>query len=356
MNETAALSKFACPSCGGEAVWNAAQKKLVCAFCGAVSNLEPPPVAKAVVEHDLKAALEDRAGTVATAPGRIAVICQSCRAVSLFEAGRVADRCQFCGASALVPYENLGKQPRPESVLPFEVDQDRARDALRTWYRWQFLAPNALKRQARMDTCKGMYLPFWTFDASATSEWSGAGTASGTVRNTFDDVPVPASTGVKAELLRGIEPFPTNLVVTYEPRYLAGWPVEGAQVALADAVNVAHTRMTSKMLDLAKREVGRDRDKVRLVSTRFDGERFKLALLPVWLLTYRYAGKYYQVAVNGHTAAVDGDSPKSWIKVALLLIVLGWGWLFTQDPETAIKLPFWIMQGLWSLAKSPFSH
>jgi len=35
--ETVALSKFACPACGGEANWNPARQKLVCPFCGTES-------------------------------------------------------------------------------------------------------------------------------------------------------------------------------------------------------------------------------------------------------------------------------------------------------------------------------
>jgi hypothetical protein len=175
------------------------------------------------------------------------------------------------------------------------------------------------------------------------------------VRQSFDDVLVPASPGVKAPLLRGVEPFPTKKLVTYEPRYVAGWPVEGAQVALADAVTLAHARMTESLLALAKKEVVSHRDKVRLTTTTFDSERFKLALLPVWLLTYQYRGKHFQVAVNGHTGKVEGESPNSWIKVGLLVMVVGWGYIFFQDPETAIKLPYWTVKALWALVTSPFS-
>ena len=35
--ETSAIQKFACPACGGEAIWNPAKQKLVCPFCGTES-------------------------------------------------------------------------------------------------------------------------------------------------------------------------------------------------------------------------------------------------------------------------------------------------------------------------------
>ena len=40
MAESVALSKFACPACGGEATWNPAKQKLVCPFCGTESRGE----------------------------------------------------------------------------------------------------------------------------------------------------------------------------------------------------------------------------------------------------------------------------------------------------------------------------
>ena len=57
MAEAAALSKFACPSCGGEAVWNPAKQKLICPFCGTESPAKFDGVTGGIVEHDLVAAL-----------------------------------------------------------------------------------------------------------------------------------------------------------------------------------------------------------------------------------------------------------------------------------------------------------
>ena len=51
-----AQPRFACPACGGEAVWDAAKRKLVCPFCGTESPARID-VSGAIVEHDLVAAL-----------------------------------------------------------------------------------------------------------------------------------------------------------------------------------------------------------------------------------------------------------------------------------------------------------
>jgi hypothetical protein len=78
-------------------------------------------------------------------------------------------------------------------------------------------------------------------------------------------------------------------------------------------------------------------------------------LLPIWLLTYRYGSKPYHVTVNGATGEVAGNHPYSWIKVALVAIVCAEIYLFTQDPEFAIKLPVWLVEGIWRLLRMPFA-
>ena len=61
MPEAVARSKFSCPACGAEAVWNPAKRALVCGFCGTTSpaNVELTgfSATETIVEHDLAAAL-----------------------------------------------------------------------------------------------------------------------------------------------------------------------------------------------------------------------------------------------------------------------------------------------------------
>ena len=47
---------------------------------------------------------------------------------------------------------------------------------------------------------------------------------------------------------------------------------------------------------------------------------FKLMLLPLWIASYLYAGKTYQVLINANTGEVIGDRPYSKIKIALAVI------------------------------------
>jgi hypothetical protein len=58
------------------------------------------------------------------------------------------------------------------------------------------------------------------------------------------------------------------------------------------------------------------------VDATFHDQTFKHVLAPVWLMTYVYGGRTYQVVVNGVTGVIAGSRPWSWIKITLLVIIV----------------------------------
>ena len=265
MPDATAQKKFSCPACGAEAQWNPAKKALVCPFCGVTSPAQAEINAKGeqvIVEHDLVAALrgipDEQRGWQAK---KISVKCQSCQAISVFDPERVGQRCDFCGSTALVPYEEIKESFRPESLLPMKITETQVRESIRRWYGNRWFAPNQLKRGALTDIVKGLYIPYWTFDAQVHAEWTAESgyyyyetetyrdangnnqtrqvqkirwvPSSGALDHFFDDELVPASRGVREEMLRKIEPFPTTTdLVPYNAAYLSGWVVERYQIDL----------------------------------------------------------------------------------------------------------------------------
>jgi rubredoxin len=351
--EATAQKKFSCPACGGEAQWNPAKKALVCPFCGATSPAQVELNAKGeqvIVEHDLAAALrgipDDQRGWQAK---KVSVKCQSCQAISVFDPERVGQRCDFCGSTALVPYEEIKEAFRPESLLPMKISETQVRESIRRWYGDRWFAPNALKRGALTDTVKGLYIPYWTFDAQVHAEWTaesgyyyyetetyrdGNGNtqtrqvqkvrwefSSGALDHFFDDELVPASRGVQEEMLRKIEPFPTTTdLVPYNPGYLSGWVVERYQIDLVAAAQEARQEMDAELQRLCAAQVPGDTHRNLQVRANYSGQTFKHILTPIWLLTYNYGARNFQVVINGYTGVIAGKYPKSWIKITLAVL------------------------------------
>ncbi|MEJ7669870.1 MAG: zinc ribbon domain-containing protein [Casimicrobiaceae bacterium] len=349
MDATAASAKFACPACGGEANWNPAQQKLICPFCGTQSPAKLDATGT-IVEHDLGQALR---GIAADARGwqieRREVKCQSCHAISVFDPKRQAQNCEFCGSAQLVPYAEAKPALRPESVLPFVIGEASARDRIRQWYGKLWLAPNALKKRALTDSVKGIYLPYWTFDAHVDAQWTAeAGhyyyttetytqngqtqtrqvrnvrwePAAGHISHFFDDDLVCASVGVHPRLLRGIEPFPTPSLKPYDAAYVAGWVVERYQLDLVGAAQRARAAIDAKVQAMCAAQIGGDTYRNLNAPTTYSAQTFKHILAPIWLMSYNYGARTFQCVQNGVTGAVAGEYPKSPWKIALLVLVI----------------------------------
>ena len=338
-----AREKFHCPACGAEANWNPAKQKLICPFCGTESpaTLQTRGAETVITEHDLVAALraipDSARGWQAE---KVSVRCQSCQAISVFDPGKIGQRCDFCGSTALVPYDQVKDAFRPESLLPLKIAESQARDLIRAWYGRQWLAPNRFSAKALTDTVKGFYLPYWTFDANVFARWTAeSGTyyyvrvgnknerrvrwtpAAGELSHFFDDELVCASVGVNPSRLRGIEPFPTESLVPYDPGYLAGWTVERYQIDLVGAAERSRQQMDATLRALCGQQVPGDTYRNLVVDAAYTDQTFKHILAPVWLLSYVYGAKSYQVVVNGVTGTISGSRPWSWIKIGLLILL-----------------------------------
>ena len=76
------------------------------------------------------------------------------------------------------------------------------------------------------------------------------------------------------------------------------------------------------------------------MSADYSGQTFKHILTPIWLLTYDYGARNFQVVINGYTGVIAGKYPKSWVKITLA--VLGANLIadlvyFALDPRTRTR-------------------
>ena len=349
MAEVKALNKRACPECGGDAAWNPAKQALVCPYCGTIVPGALNADGSAVVEHDLAEALRNVAGEArGWQADKVSVKCQSCQAISVFDKGRAAQRCDFCGSPAIAPYEETKDPIRPESLLPIKLSETQVRDSIRQWYGTRWFAPNKLKKAALTDTLKGVYLPYWTFDAQAHADWTAESgyyyyetetytdangktqtrqaqkvrwqPSSGALDHFFDDTLVPGTVGVQMDLLRQIEPFPTNEVVPYDASFIRGWVVERYQVDLGQAASTSQGMMDGELRSLCDAEVPGDTHRNLEVQAEYAARTFKHVLLPIWLLTYTYGSGNFQVLINGYDGKIAGKRPYSWVKILFAVL------------------------------------
>jgi hypothetical protein len=144
----------------------------------------------------------------------------------------------------------------------------------------------------------------------------------GALDHFFDDELVPASRGVDAELLQRVEPFPTKELAPYQAGFLAGFVVERYQLDLLGAAQRAREQMDAEITRMCAGQVPGDTHRNLNVDTDYSGQTFKHILVPLWLLTYHYGARGFQVVVNGYTGQIAGRYPKSWVKILLLVLAV----------------------------------
>jgi predicted RNA-binding Zn-ribbon protein involved in translation (DUF1610 family) len=346
--QVSALEKHPCPACGAQAEWNPGKQKLVCPFCGTESPYRINATGE-IEELDLVRALREMPDDLrGWQTERHTVQCRSCKAVTVFDPQHVGKRCEFCGSPEIVDYEEIRSPIRPQSVLPFRVAEPAVREQIRRWYKSKWLAPGSLKSRALVDTVRGVYIPYWTFDAQVVCPWEAdAGhyyyttetyrdnkgqtqtrqvrhvrwePASGVVEHFFDDEPTPGTQGISHVLLKQVEPFPTKELVVYDRSYLSGFVVEHYQVVLLEAATASEASMHQQLEQLCAAQVPGDTHRNLVIHPTFSARTFKHILVPVWLLTYTYGARIFHVLVNGVTGRMAGEYPKSFWKVFFLAV------------------------------------
>jgi hypothetical protein len=327
---------YACPFCGSEAHWNPAEHALVCISCDARSpaNVELGAAGETLIqEHALAVNLREAPDTArGWQAAKTEMRCDTCGAISVFDPNYDVAKCDFCGASAFVALAELKQSLRPESVLEFKITEGEARESVRRWYAQRWLAPKELQEKALTDTVRGLYIPYWTFDATAVARWrspdgslhpfaaSPAATENGAELR-FDDVLVPASRGLNHDALITLEPFPTAELKAYHPGFVAGWVVERYQLDLANAAVVGRQRMNRDLETLYAQQTGRKFDKTLRFEASYSEQTFKLILVPVWILNYLFRGEPYQILVNGYTGKITGSYPTSETKSSMAAVL-----------------------------------
>lgn len=347
MAELDALTRKLCPACGAQAVWTPEKQSLVCPSCGTESSFTPTdaPIKEHALLEALKNVPDDKRGW---ATEKKSVRCQHCNAVSVFDPEKVGKNCEFCGSAQLIPYDEIESPFRPESVLAFKIGNSQVRDILKSWYKKVWFAPNNLSKLGMADILHGIYIPYWTFDAQVDASWTAeAGyyyyttesytdsqgnrqtkqvrhtrweNARGDFSHFFDDQLVAASLGVNQTLLSKVEPFPTQELSPYDPSYVTGWTVEQYQVDLHNAARNSSERMNQQLEEMIIKQIPGDTYRSLQVYPQYSAQTFKHILVPIWLVTYTYGKRSFQVVVNGSTAAIAGEYPKSWIKITLAVL------------------------------------
>lgn len=321
---------------------------LICANCA--SKKEIMSSTDQIKEYDFTTAEMERGSNWG---GETSVIkCEKCGAETVFDTYSTAQFCAFCNSPRIVKADKAAGIP-PESIIPFKMNQVKAKEYFSTWIQRRYMAPSALKKKYSTQPIKGIYIPYWTYDSETFSSYRGEGgtyyyvtesytaqengktvTKTRQVRHTrwwptngdysrfFDDVLVNASKQVNNSIIVDIEPFDLTMLEGYKPEFLSGFYAERYSVNLKEGWDIARSKVELEIERGVTEQINADEVRNLQIETDCNEIKFKHVLLPVWILAYSYKDKVFTSMINGQTGKVSGHSPVSSFKV-LCLIGLG---------------------------------
>jgi hypothetical protein len=342
-------ARFPCPKCGSDLRFAPSEGRLLCDHCGhaapIVTGTHGPWAreAPALIELDYETAIAAKLPREEMEETRV-TDCPGCGAQVAFQPDIHAKECPFC-ATPVVADTGTHRHIKPKGVIPFQLTERHAHQAMNDWLGRLWFAPNGLQAYARKGRrMQGIYVPFWTYDADTATQYRGQRgdayyvtvrgpngksrqerrirwrRASGRVARAFDDILILASRALPKRFTDRLAPWDLTGLRSYRPEFLSGFRAEGYQVALDEGFEEAKAVMEAQIREDIRRDIGGDAQRIDQMTLRIDDVTFKHILLPIWVAAYKYRGQSYRFVVNGQTGRVQGERPWSWIKIALAVL------------------------------------
>ena len=80
-----------------------------------------------------------------------------------------ATTCPYCNNPVVVAKQFSGTL-RPDYVIPFYTTKEQVTAALQEHLKGKRLLPGAFRSKYKVENVKGVYVPFWLFDADAAAD------------------------------------------------------------------------------------------------------------------------------------------------------------------------------------------
>ena len=327
------MQEYKCPCCGGAIEFDSGSQKMKCPYCSTEFDMETLALYDAELHSDAADSMEweTAAGCAwqeGEADGLRTYVCNSCGGEIVGDENTAATACPFCGNPVVMTGQFSGAL-KPDLVIPFQLDKKAAKAALMRHLSGKRLLPKIFKDQNHIDEIKGVYVPFWLFDADADAHvrykatrvrsWSDsryhytetshyAVIRGGSIG--FERVPVDASSKMPDDHMDSIEPYDYKELRAFSTAYLPGFLADKYDVTVEQSCERADGRCAASLEGALRRTttqydacITKDKD------IRLRRGKVHYALLPVWMLHTKWNGKDFLFAMNGQTGKLVGDLP-----------------------------------------------
>ncbi len=330
----ATILDYKCPACGGKAEFDSSTQMMKCPFCDTTFDVNAMAEMDQVLEEEAPQApaweTTDQQWEDDEAAQMQVFVCNSCGGELITDSTTVATHCPYCD-NPVVLAGRLSGDLKPDLVIPFQLDKEYAKNAFRKHFMGKKLLPKSFYAESRLEEIKGVYVPFWLFDADVDANITYKATKVRTwsdhnyiytetshysvVRDGsigFQRIPVDGSSKMPDDMMESIEPYDSRQAVDFQTAYLSGYLADRYDVTAEQSIQRANQRIKHSTENVFRNSVvGYSSVNTAGSNIHTDNCKTKYALYPVWMLTTIWGGKKYTFAMNGQTGKFIGDLPMS---------------------------------------------
>ncbi len=327
---------YKCPNCAGNLKFDIARQKLHCEYWD--TQMDPYGFYQEKDAEEGKGASGEYKVTVFT--------CPQCGSELISEDTTAATFCSFCGATAILD-SRISRERQPECIIPFTKTKEDCRAAYGKLLRWAIFAPKELKDETLIEKFRGIYMPYWVYSFEKKEHISFLGKKTHRkgdylltdhyqldcdVEEDYKGLAYDASSAFSDSLSNAIAPFDLRQEKSFTPSFLSGFYADTSDVDkfvyMSDAEKFVIQDACERLLRepvCGKCGVGRPGDEYIIENAlRPDKKTARLAMLPVWFLSYRNKDRVSYAVVNGQTGKAAADLPvdgKKYLAGSFLLAV-----------------------------------
>ena len=322
-----------CPQCGSAARYDIADRVYHCALCGSDTSpgeqLDKSRQWQKLRQKKLKEDVKLSSTLLYSCPG--------CGAKVIVREGEALGTCSFCGGS-LVRREYMGNDAFPESVIPFRISLEDAREKLKKWNRTKASLKVKRALSKHIDDLEAYYLPYQfvrgPIECSISRDMSERTYRCGSY---VDEIVVNASRQLNNEVLDAAEPFDFEECRDFNFGYVADHKVKMQDIDDQELLRRSKEEVTKdcrKPIEKAMHSTG-----ISIYADNGELERLPL-LLPMYVI--RKPG--LDVAVNGQSGKIavslneTVDVNRFWfVEPLMTMLILGLIALFwSKDLELGL--------------------
>ncbi len=327
--------QYKCPNCGGDIRFSPEKQGYDCEWCTSFFTQQQIQEIYADIESsDLSQNVDESQSTDDFAEHNNLYVCNSCGAEIVADEQTSATFCCYCHNPVTLK-GRLSGDFKPNRVLPFSIDRDRAEQIFKDWCGKKKFTPSDFNSNRTLEKMTGLYVPFWLADCNTNAYLHGLGKRVRTWSDSryhytrtdeysvireakikFKGIPNDGEKKIDDALMEAIEPFDYSKLKPFSMSYLSGFYADKYDVTKAEVFPKIKERVEKGALDILKNDANAyttlivsDR-KIDILKTDWE-----YTLMPVWFLNYKYQDKFYTFVVNGQSGKVAGILPLSKAKL-----------------------------------------